>query len=200
MPCLTPDRIYDYLDGALSPGEREDIERHLAGCAACRCVLEVRQKISGAAAELPDVPVPDDFASGIMAKVAEMPAYGPKKAVRGLFWAAGTAAFLASVFGVYAFWTGQGALNLLQSWGGDFVSYLQTAVGAAAKGLKLLILGGKIIADVSSQALSTLQSVASMISPEGRAVIAGGALVILFSGGVFLRRRNAVSENTHEEE
>jgi anti-sigma factor RsiW len=201
MPCLTADRIYDYLDGALSAAEREDLERHLAGCAACRCALDVRRKIAGAAAGLPDAPVPDDFAAGIMAKVAEMPVYAPKKAVRRFFWAAGgAAAVLASVLGLYAFWTDQGVLALLQRWGGGFVSCLQTTAGAAAKGLKLLLLGGKIIAEVSSQALSTLQSVASMMGPEARIVVAGGALVILLSGGAFLRRRNAVSEKPHHEE
>jgi len=200
MPCLTIDRVYDYLDGALSPVEREDVERHLAGCASCRKCLEIRREIAGAASVLPDMPVPDDFAAGIMAKVAEMPAYGQKKAVRTLAWAAGVFAFLASAFGVYAFWTGQGALVLLQKWGGGFVTYLQAAAGVAAKGMKLLILGAKIIVDVSSQALATLQSVASMISPEGRAIVAGGTLVILFTGGVFLRRRNAASEKSHEEE
>lgn len=200
MPCLTVDRIYDYLDGALSPVEREDFEHHLAGCASCRKALEIRREIAGAASVLPDVPVPGDFAAGIMAKVAEMPSYGPKKAVRTLAWAAGVTAFLASAFGTYAFWTGQGALPLLQRWGSGFVTYLQTAAGVAAKGFKLLYLGAKIIADVSSQALATFQSVASLISPEGRAVVAGAVLFILFSGGVFLRRRNAASEKMHEEE
>ena len=199
MTCLAADRLYDYLDGALSPVEREDAERHLAGCASCRAALEIRRKIADAASALPDVPVPDDFAAGIMVKITHRPKDSPNKAVRAPVWAAGAALVLASVFVAYAFWTGQGALFLFQKWGGALVSYLQAASGAAAKGLKLLVLAGKVIADVTSGALAALQSVASMISPEGRAVVGGGALVVLFTGGVFLRRRNAVSEKTHDE-
>lgn len=199
MPCLTFDRIYEYLDGTLGPAERGEVDRHLAGCAFCRRALEIRRTIAEAASALPDEPVPDDFAAGVMVRVAERPAYGPRKTVRALLWAAGAAGLLVSACAVYAFWTGQGIPAVLQRWGGGFASYLQAAAAAAARGLKLLYLGSKIIADISSQALSTLQSVASMISPEGRAVVAGMTLLILFSGGVFLRRRNAVSEKTHEE-
>jgi predicted anti-sigma-YlaC factor YlaD len=200
MSCLTAGRLYDYLDGVLSAPDREDVERHLADCEACRRALDVRQRIAGAAADLPDFEIPGDFTARIMAQVSERPAYVPKKAVRIFAWAAAAAATIGSAFGVYAFWTGQGALALLQKWGGAFGTYLQNAAGVAIKGLKLFVLSGKIIADVSGQVLATLQSVAAMMGPEARVIVAGMALVILFSGGMFLRHRTAVSEKIDEEE
>jgi anti-sigma factor RsiW len=195
MSCLTADRLYDYLDGTLTAPDREEVERHLAGCAACQIALDVRRRVAGAAAEWPDFEIPDDFTARVMTKVSAMPAYAPKRVKKGLLWAAAAVATIGSGFGMYAFLSGQEALALLQKWGAGFGAYLQTAAGVAAKGLKLLILGGKIIADVSDQALATLQSVAEMMGPETRIFIAGGALVILFSGGMFLRRRTAASEN-----
>ncbi len=200
MSCLTAGRLYDYLDGALSAPDREDVERHLADCEACRRALDVRQRIAGAAADLPDFEIPGDFTARVMAQVSERPAYAPKKAVRIFAWAAAIAATIGSGFGLYALLSGQGALALLQKWGAAFGTYLQNAAGVAIKGLKLFVLSGKIIADVSSQVLATLQSVAAMMGPEARVIVAGMALVILFSGGMFLRRRTAVSEKIDEEE
>ncbi|MHB8053758.1 MAG: anti-sigma factor family protein [Candidatus Aminicenantales bacterium] len=200
MPCLTADRIYDYLDEALAVPDRNEVERHLAGCAACRCALETRQRISVVAANLTDFEIPDDFTARVMKKVAAMPAYAPKKVKEGFLWAAAAVATIGSGFGLYALLSGQEALALLQKWGSAFGTYLQTAAGVAAKGLKLMTLSVKIIADVSGQALATLQSVAEMMGPEIRVVVIGGTLIILFTGGMFLRRRTAVSEIFHEEE
>ena len=44
-------RLYEYLDGSLSPGAKAAAERHLSGCAACRQALraerQVAQSLSG---------------------------------------------------------------------------------------------------------------------------------------------------------
>ena len=39
-------RIYEYLDGALSPGAQAAAERHLSRCAACRQALRAEQQIA----------------------------------------------------------------------------------------------------------------------------------------------------------
>src|SRR4051812_1243843 len=44
--------LNDYVDGALVPGGREDIDRHLAGCAACRQTVEDLRAILAATREL----------------------------------------------------------------------------------------------------------------------------------------------------
>ncbi|MCX6567066.1 MAG: zf-HC2 domain-containing protein [Candidatus Aminicenantes bacterium] len=197
MTCLTIDRLYDYVDGVLSVAGKEAVERHLASCESCRHALAVRERIAGAAADLPAFEVPEDFAARVMEKASALPVLLPKKSKIWLIWPA-AAATIAAGFGLFTILSGQGTVASLQKIGAAFGTYLQNAAAAAAKGLKLIVLGGKIIGDISGQALATLQSVADIVGPEAQIVLAGGTLIILFSGGMFLRRRYAVSERTHE--
>ena len=51
-------RVTEYLDEALSPGAKGDVERHLAECASCtRYLQEIRQTIHRLGA-LPREPMP----------------------------------------------------------------------------------------------------------------------------------------------
>jgi len=195
MPCLTVDRLYDYLDGALAAEESAAVECHLEGCPTCRHALDARKRLAVAAESLPPFSVPDNFAACIMAKLPALPA---KKTRLRLVWASAAAATVASGFGLGVLLSGQGVLVTLQKIGTAFGSYLQGALNFAAKGLKLLALAGKIIETMSSQVLTGLRSVADMIGPEGQAVLAGGTLVIMITGGMFLRRRQILSERTHD--
>ncbi|MBN1937965.1 MAG: zf-HC2 domain-containing protein [Candidatus Aminicenantes bacterium] len=195
MPCLTVDRLYNYLDGALPPKDKVEVDRHLAECPACRRALEVRKRLAEAAEHLPPFAAPENFAACVMAKV---PAAAVKK--RRL-WTIGLPAAAATVVAglglAFLLW-GQSIVSALQKTGAAFGSYLQDALNYAAKGLKLLSLAGKIIITVSGRVLDTLQSVAEMVGPDGRAVLAGGALVIVITGGMLLRRRQFLSERTHD--
>lgn len=51
MTCNT-ERLSDYLDGELSPGERRDVDLHLAACAECRGVLNELALVKETAAAL----------------------------------------------------------------------------------------------------------------------------------------------------
>jgi predicted anti-sigma-YlaC factor YlaD len=195
MPCLTVHRVYDYLDGALPAEESAAVERHLEECPACRHALDARKRLAEAADCLPPFSVPDDFAACVMSK---LPAAPVKKPRLRLVWASAAAATLVSGLGLGVILSGQGVIVTLQKIGTAFGSYLQGALNFAAKGLKLLTLVGKIIETVSSQVLATLRSAADMIGPEGQAVLAGGALVIVITGGMLLRRRQILSERTHD--
>src|SRR3954469_22553440 len=44
--------LNDYVDGALGPAGREDIERHLAGCAGCRQTVDDLRAILTATRDL----------------------------------------------------------------------------------------------------------------------------------------------------
>jgi anti-sigma factor ChrR (cupin superfamily) len=44
--------LNDYVDGSLGPVERHGVDQHLAGCAACRRVVEDLREILGASREL----------------------------------------------------------------------------------------------------------------------------------------------------
>ncbi len=195
MPCLTVHRVYDYLDGALPAEESAAVERHLEECPACRHALDARKRLAEAADCLPPFSVPDDFAACVMAKLPAAPA---RKLRLRLVWATAAAATLVSGLGLGVILSGQSVLVTLHKIGTAFGSYLQGALNFAAKGLRLLTLAGKIIETISGQVLASLRSVADMIGPEGQAVLAGGSLVIVITGGMLLRRRQILSERTHD--
>ena len=46
--------IHDYIDNALAPRERADVERHVEGCAECRRLVEDLREIRKAFAGLKD--------------------------------------------------------------------------------------------------------------------------------------------------
>ncbi|MCK4628708.1 MAG: hypothetical protein KAT56_06865, partial [Sedimentisphaerales bacterium] len=53
-----------YLDGELSPGLTEKIERQLADDPQLRQLLDELRRVSGSIRELPRVAAPDDLAEG----------------------------------------------------------------------------------------------------------------------------------------
>ncbi len=198
MTCLTVDRLYDCLDGGLAGAEKEAVERHLGSCETCRRALAVREWIAGAASDLPAFKVPEDFAARVMEKASTLPAPVAKKFNIRLVWPAAAAAAITAGFGLAVILPGQGTLASLQKMGAAFGTYLQNAAAFAAKGLKLAVLGGKIIGDISGRVLDLLRSVAEMAGPETQAVLAAGTLIIIISGSMYLHHRPAVSERTHE--
>lgn len=52
------ERVTDYLEGALSPAERNRLETHLAGCAGCQGYFDQMRQMVGALRRLADEPVP----------------------------------------------------------------------------------------------------------------------------------------------
>lgn len=55
------ERLSEYLDGELESGERERLERHLAGCAECTLALEELRRVVAFARALPDRPPAGDL-------------------------------------------------------------------------------------------------------------------------------------------
>ena len=59
MSCeVSPELLSAYLDGALPPPEREELEAHLAQCPACRARLESLRAVKHALARLPSREAP----------------------------------------------------------------------------------------------------------------------------------------------
>jgi anti-sigma factor RsiW len=59
-----------YLDLETGPTERQQLEAHLAGCAACRAALEAERRLSGVLASLPALEPPADFEARFWARIA----------------------------------------------------------------------------------------------------------------------------------
>jgi anti-sigma factor RsiW len=52
MNCrLSQHRLYEYLDGTLSPGAQAAAEKHLSGCAACREALRAERQVAQSLSE-----------------------------------------------------------------------------------------------------------------------------------------------------
>ena len=65
--------ISAFLDGELSEEERVDVAAHLAACPGCQRYFDDLVAIHDAL-EQEEVPVPEDFAESVMARVRETPA------------------------------------------------------------------------------------------------------------------------------
>jgi len=91
--------LVDHLDGACIDPLREKIDRHLAGCAACRAEREALAGVDGALARarVPDPPgtLADDVLRGALRSVAPVPKW---RDIRSL---AAAAAVLAVSAGAY---------------------------------------------------------------------------------------------------
>jgi anti-sigma factor RsiW len=67
-------RILGYVDGRLKESERLEVEKHLAGCAACRLRVSEFRAVSGLLEELPMIEPSAAFDLRVRARVAAEPA------------------------------------------------------------------------------------------------------------------------------
>jgi hypothetical protein len=63
------DRLSEYLDDELTPGERAQVEAHLEACAECTTVLDGLGAVAARAASLPSPPPATDLWPGIAARL-----------------------------------------------------------------------------------------------------------------------------------
>lgn len=97
-------RILSYIDGRLKESERQDLEKHLAACAACQLRVEEFRAVSGLLDELPVIEPSPAFNARVHALVAAEP---PRKQS---WWAwlnvSPRVAFAACALLVAALWLG----------------------------------------------------------------------------------------------
>lgn len=114
-----PDRdsLSAYLEESLSIDASQWIKHHLDGCGACRTKLEQEQAFLDELNSLASIEAPADFAEGVMARVAQRPAYQPGTELpwrRIALWVGGAAAMFV-VGAIFIGWvlvagsSGQGA-------------------------------------------------------------------------------------------
>ena len=99
-----PDRdsLSAHLEEALSIDARQWVEQHLAGCASCRIKVEQERAFLAELNALKTVEPPADFVEGVMARVAQRPAFQPAPEVKWRrvgVWMGSAAAMLIVVLG-----------------------------------------------------------------------------------------------------
>jgi hypothetical protein len=196
MDCPNLRRLSDLLEEGLPPAEKVALERHLAVCPGCETALAARRRLIEAAASLPDLEVPFDFAASVLARLETAPA--PARRRFPLAARLAVAASAVSVVGLALVLAGGGLPAFLRLnaalWGS-----IRSAAQVLGKGLKVLVLAGKLILQFSSQALAAFRTITSLIGPEAQAAIVGAAVLILLAGGFVLRRRSSYAERSHED-
>jgi len=180
MTCLRPDVLDLYLEGELEAAERREGEAHLDACPACRRRLEDRRTLDQAAAALPPIEIPPDFAAMVLGR---LPAAEPVAArARGRLASAAAAAglLLAGFLGVYLA-TGQSLMGVLMSLGRALMAFLSLIVPLFAKVLKIVPVFARLAWEIAGALLRGLGVFSSSLRPEAQGIIlaAGFALVIL---------------------
>ncbi len=75
MSCARMEtRILGYVDGRLKEGEQRDVEKHLAGCAACTVRVNEFRSVSSLLDELPMIEPSAAFDVRLQARIAAEPA------------------------------------------------------------------------------------------------------------------------------
>src|ERR1700758_1191168 len=75
MSCTRMEnKILPFVDGRLKDGERREVEKHLAACAACRLRANEFRAVSSFLDELPEIEPSGAFDARVRARVAAEPA------------------------------------------------------------------------------------------------------------------------------
>jgi anti-sigma factor RsiW len=94
-------RILPYVDGRLKEGERLEMEKHIAVCAACRLRVNEFRAVTGLLDELPQIEPSGAFDARVRARVAAEPA---KQSWWAWFTPSPRVAFVASVLLLATVW------------------------------------------------------------------------------------------------
>ena len=97
-------RILPYVDGRLKEGERQEVEKHLAACAACRLRVNEFRAVSGLLDELPVIEPSAAFDIRMQVRVAAEPM---KPSWWAWFMPAPRVAFAASMLALAMVWVGR---------------------------------------------------------------------------------------------
>jgi hypothetical protein len=116
MSCSRIEKqMMPYVDGRLKVSEQQQVEAHLAGCAACRVRVNEFRAVSGLLDELPQIEPSSAFDARVRALVAAEPV---KQRWWAVFAPSPRAAFAASLLLLATIWIGSRPSNMNTSNGG----------------------------------------------------------------------------------
>lgn len=166
--CVSPERIFLYLEGEYGPDDRRAFEEHLGRCPACRAAYEERRLLHHAFTTLPAIELPPGFAGTVMAAIPR----GKKSAASAFAaLAAGLMALAASLTGFFLS-TGQSLSDVFVSASQTLEAGISQLIPLLAKTLKSAGLALDLLYDV----VSALSHALGLLSAAGRPGIAGLAL------------------------
>ena len=192
MNCASIGRIYDYLDGSLTAGERAAFEAHLAGCPGCRRALDERRAIAEAATSLPPLEVPDEFILGVMSRLdLSAPEKAPAKRARGfrLAPALTAASALGAVAIVVSLITGNGLFGILLGLARSLRTTTLSSIQGILKAARVVIHLGKMAADFLSGLIEGVGIATSFIGPEVQVVVVATVLIGTLAAGIAYGRK-----------
>jgi len=189
MNCCQINDIYDYIEGSLPPGRRQDMEGHLEACPKCRRAVEERKLISGAASALPPLELPADFTDRVMSRIApekaKLPVWLIILASLSSLVALGSVALIAS---------GRSLMGIALGAGHSFWEYAKSAAVLTAKAATLLSLAGKIIQSLLESAAKGLSLANSLVSPWLQVVILGLMTALIISLAFAARKKISLGD------
>jgi anti-sigma factor RsiW len=192
MICPSLERIYDYLDGSLSAGERAEFEAHFAGCPGCRRALAERRTIAEAATSLPPLEVPDDFVLGVMTRL-DRPDAEEARAKRGRALRLAPILTAASALGAGAvaisLITGNGLFGILLGLGRSLRATALSSTQEILKAAKIAIHLGRMAAEFLSGLIEGVAIATSFIGPEVQIAVVATVLLGTLAAGIAYGRK-----------
>lgn len=189
MNCCPINDIYDYIEGRLPAGRRQEMEGHLKVCPKCRQAVEERQYIAAAASSLPSLEVPADFTDRVMSRIgpaeARFPVWLVILASLSSLLALGSVALIAS---------GENLMGIALGASHSLWEYAKSAAVLTAKVVTLLSLTGKTIQSLLQSAAKGLAMADSLISPALLAVLLGLMTVLVVSLALAARKKISLGD------
>jgi predicted anti-sigma-YlaC factor YlaD len=199
MSCPTRKDIQACLEGGLDGQAAVRVEGHLADCPACRNAFESRRLILQAAVSLEPVPVPDDFAASVMARLEPAEAGLPRLPLGG--WLAALAAGIF-VFGAtlaaLALLPGHGLSPAFARLGQGLMESIEQAATVAGKLATLIAVFLRMAGRLAASLIEAVGRAASLAGPGALAAALLTVLIGLAAVAALARRRNPVAEDRHD--
>lgn len=180
MSCPEVGETYDYIEGLLDPERRKAFAAHLDACPGCRERAEDRRRLVEAAAGLPDLPLPPDFAARVMARI-------PTAKGSAFSWAAATFGALTLLYAgllAYVLGAGRSPAGLLGAMNGMLWQAGKQAILALAKIVKLGAVLLRLLGGIGNELMKAGDRIFSWAGPG--VVVSLGVLATLLAALIVL--------------
>ncbi len=160
--CLSPDRIFLYLEGELGPAASRAFEGHLGRCPECRAAFNERRLLHEAFTSLAPLEVPDGFARRVMEAIPD----GSGAAFRPFAALAAAALALAATLLGFRLAMGESLTSVLVSAGRAAWAGLGGSLPLLAKTVKAAGLILDLLSGLAASFAGSLGILSSFVRPE----------------------------------